>query len=262
MRRIRYGIPAIVAGAAMLALAGCSPAGGSTAAPTPSTSVAEPVIESPAATEEIRLGEGRDRRGSLTAEDWATYADHVVVFTVANESRVSPSKKEIERGEGMVGRTVQVTVSKVLWSAPDAPQKAPRSLTMPAPGWVFNNNEDKAGEVKFGISGAPRLEKGHSYIKAIEWTDDPCSSDPNVGTWEGLGAGGTLPYEQGVLGVGEFEGRVQTLDVAKARFKSDHAPLRQQVVGASTESLVAALKAAPVRAEVDPGTRECDMTDR
>ena len=262
MRRIRYGTPVILAGAALLTLTGCSAAGGRSAAPTPATPVAEPSVERPAVTERIQLGEGRDRRGSLTAEDWATYADHVVVITVINESRVGPSEKEIERGEGMVGRTVQVTVSKVLWSAPDAPQKAPRSLTMPAPGWVFNNNEGKASEVKFGMSGAPRLEKGHTYIKAIEWTDDACSNDPNVGTWEGLGAGGTLPYDQGVLGAGEFEGRVQTLDVAKARFKSDHAPLRQQVVGTSTESLVAALKAAPVRAEVDPGPRECDLTDR
>jgi hypothetical protein len=151
------------------------------------------------------LGQSRDRTGSRTVGDWATYADHLLVVTVTGEVRQSTSTAEIERGGGMIGRTVQLRVDNVLWSAPDAPRPAPAALALQAAGWASGAAD---ATVKVALRRSSRLEVGHTYVKAVEWIDDPCSDDPKRGSREGLGSGDTIPYDKGVLGAGEFEGRV------------------------------------------------------
>lgn len=261
MRRIRNGALIIAVGATVLGTAGCSASEKTSSVPV-GKSAAGTTAVSDGPAPKVVLGDGRDRTASSSVQDWVTYADHVLIVTVTRESRVGPSKHEIERGEGMIGRNADMTVAKVLWSAPDAPQKAPATLKMSVAGWVFDNKQSNAGEVKFAMSGSSRLEKGHSYVKAIEWVDDPCSTDPNVGTWEGLGSGDTIPYDAGVVGAGEFEGRVQNLDQARTTFQTGESAMRKQVAGAPVDALLNQLRTTRPRAEAVHSPRECDLTDR
>jgi hypothetical protein len=265
MRRLRAGFLTVMVGALVISTAGC----GSTPAEPVSAPVAAPVTEAPATeptAETVVTGEGRNRTGSTTADDWATYADHVLVVTVADEVRHQASAGEIERGEGMIGRTVKLRVDKVLWSAPDAPQPAPAKLDLSAAGWVFNDEEGRADGVKFVLRHSSRLDKGHTYVKAVEWIDDPCSDDPKRGSWAGLGSGDTIPYDKGVLGAGEHEGRMQTLEQAKAEFQAHGvavgSDLRAQMTGASLDRLTASLKDAKPGKEEGYGPRECNPEDK
>lgn len=213
----------------------------------------------------VVLGDGRDRTASRTVSDWVTYGDHVLVVTVVGEIRHPASPKELERGEGMLGRTVTLRVDNVLWSAPDAPQSAPTTtLNDAAAGWVFNDNNGE-GTVDFALRHFSRLEVGHTYIRAIEWADDPCSSDPRQGQWMGLGSGDTIPFDGGVLGVGEFEGQVQTLEQARARWESSEPALqgvREQLVGQPLSTLVSRLQSTAPRSELVTTPPECDPNDR
>jgi hypothetical protein len=223
--------------------------------------VSAPIAAPAAETVVSGGGAGRDRTASTTAEDWATYADHVLVVTVADEVRHRASAGEIERGEGMIGRTVKLTVDQVLWSAPDAPHPAPVELDLSAAGWVFDD-EGRAGGVEFVLRRSSRLNKGHTYVKALEWIDDPCSDNPKRGSWDGLGSGDTIPYDQGVLGAGEFEGRVHSLEMARAEFPAEASNLRAQMVGASLDQLTARLESARPSEEEGYGPRECDPEDK
>lgn len=253
MRRMRVAALTLAVGA--LTVAGCATTERAEPGAAPPASAAPPSPN--AAAEDVRLGDGRNRTASETASDWATYADHVLVVTVAGETRIEPSSKEKERGEGMIGRTVKLRVDKVLWSAPDAPQAAPAAVKLSAAGWLFDSDET----VKFALRRSSRLEDGHTYVKAIEWVDDLCSDDPDRGSWEGLGSGDTMPFDQGVLGVGEYEGQAQTLAQAKAKWRINETGLRRQMAGSSAGELTTTLKAAKLRAEADNGPEECNPTD-
>lgn len=266
MRRLKSGVLTVAVGALVSTAAGCGstpaePASEPVAAPADAAKAAE-AAETAGPAEAVVSGEGRDRTASTTAVDWATYADHVLVVTVADEVQHKASAGEIERGEGMISRTVKLRIDKVLWSAPDAPQPPPATLDMSAAGWVFNDAEGRTGGVKFVLRHSSRLEKGHTYVKAVEWIDDPCSADPERGSWDGLGSGDTIPFDKGVLGVGEFEGKVQTVEKAKASFRDFSASdLRAQMVGASLDKLTAGLKNAKPGVE-ESSVRECNPEDK
>lgn len=261
MRRMQVGALTVAVSALMINTTAC----GTTDAAAPA-SAPPPVPASSAPNgDDVLLGEGRDRTASQTADDWATYADHLLVVTVVDEVRHKPSRTETERGEGMIGRTAKLRVDKVLWSAPDAPQPAPAALSLSAAGWVFNNNEGRAGTVKFALKHSSRLDKGYTYVKAVEWIDDPCSDDPKLGKWEGLGSGDTIPFDRGVLGAGEFEGRVHTLDEARTKLRTEGSgarSLRDQMVGSSVDKLIASVKTAQPRPEKGYGPGECNPSDR
>lgn len=254
--------------AALVALSGCFGCGGPTTA-TPVKTLAPQPIATGAATEDedahrVTLGHGRSRTASQSAEDWVTYAEHVVVITVVAEARGRPSAAEIERQEGLVPRTAKLSVDEVLWSSPKPAQAAPASIELDVAGWIFNDNSG-AGEAKFAIEGHPRFEPKHSYVWALDWVDDPCSSDPSEGSWTGLGDGGAIPYDDGVLGVGEFEGRVYTLQEAVAAWQAEdpHARgLRDEVMGRDATAVADLLnRAVPRRAQPVEST-ECDLSER
>ncbi|NRQ36569.1 hypothetical protein HII36_32755 [Nonomuraea sp. NN258] len=257
---LAVGVPLVIVTAAvtLVAASGERPAG-----PRP-PAAAPPAAAGPAPDGEVVLGDGRDRTASVTASDWATYADHVVVVTVVGESKRSPSRTEVERREGMIGRTVSLRVDKVLWSAPDTPQPAPATLLESVPGWVFNDNDGR-GTRKFAIKNSSRVEVGHTYVKALEWEDDVCSDDPAKGRWEGLGSGGVIPFDGGVLGVGEFEGRPRTLAEARASLRGVDPVLRgvrEQTLGAPVSTLVEQVRVAAPRAELEHGPGECNPNDK
>ncbi|MBK8461421.1 MAG: hypothetical protein IPL43_15620 [Micropruina sp.] len=202
------------------------------------------------------IGDGRDRRGSKSASDWATHAEYVVAFTVVGEVRGEMLEEERERQEGMISREVIVRVDRVLWESPDDKEIAPVEIRFQAVGWVFNNNNG-VGERPFAMGNAPRLELGHSYVKALDWEDDPCSSDPHDGDWHGLGAWGTIPFDNGILGVGEIEGRVQDL----RNYETQEPSFREQMAGQSLDTLARALNEAERRTSV-PFDLSCDPEDQ
>ncbi len=248
-------VPAAVVAVAVAALmSGCA----GTDPPAPATSSAPLPSRAPAAGDVV-LGEARDRTGSRTVGDWVTYADHLLIVTVTGEVRQAPGAAEVERDGGMIGRTVQLRVDDVLGSPPATPMAAPRNLALQAAGWMSGAGD---ATVKVALRGSARLEVGHTYVKAVEWADDLCSDDPARGTWEGLGSGDTIPFDAGVLGAGEFEGRVLTLDEAKRRWRDGSPSVRFAMAGASIDTLIATLRGASPLPEQDHGTAGCDRSDR
>jgi len=240
-----------VAGAALVGmlLAGCvgSAASSSSAGVSP---------------EKVVLGQGRDRTASQTAEDWVTAAEHVAVVTVLRETRGQPSTAEVERREGMIGRQVEIRVDEVVWSAAEAFPRSPAMIEFQVVGWVFNDNSG-AGEHKFALRGASRLEPGHSYVLALDWVDDPCAQDPAKGRWALLGGRGTVPYDGGVLGAGEYEGNVFTVAEAREKWqrKDEVTPgLRDQMVGATLDTLRSSLDAATPRPAKAIESTTCDRS--
>lgn len=235
-------------------------------ADTPVSSVGTGVSAIPSSHTAV-VGSARARTGSLTAEDWATYADHIAVVTVVSERQIGELSEETGRNTGgMIGRTVNLNVEKILWSAPDAPRGAPESFEMEVAGWFLNDNTDTSrGTHPFAMENSPRISPGHTYIKAIEWIDDPCSQDEADGTWDALGPGDTIPYDRGVVGAGEFEGKDQTVEEAKSRRLADSPnppSLRDLSAGRSVDQLVASVEAASPRKETGylSVPRECDRS--
>lgn len=157
--------------------------------------------------------EGADRLPSATAQDWVTYADHVVVVTPAAESDLGPSQGEIALGEGSVLRSIDLRVDEVVWSSPVPAAPAPQSFTWTGFGWTFHDGVKNRSEMV--PAGQPRVEIGHAYVMAIDWEPDLCSGDARLGRWLGLGSDSTLPYDGQRIGVGEYEGAERDLAQAE-----------------------------------------------
>ncbi|MEV8378027.1 hypothetical protein AB0P21_35135 [Kribbella sp. NPDC056861] len=201
----------------------------------------------PADAPKALLADGDDRLPSGAAADWVTYADHVVVVSVTGEKALQPTRTELDRGEGLIGRKVALTVDKVLWSRKDAARPAPRAWEYNAAGWAFSEGKPEQ-RTPVALHDRPRMEKGHQYVIALAWDGPRCSPGEAVeaGRWMGLGEGSELPFDGGVIGQGENEGAPQPLakartDAAKAGAVGD---LEDQLAGSGAGELVAKLKAA------------------
>lgn len=150
------------------------------------------------------VAEGSDRLPSETAKDWVTYADHVVVVEPVSQRSLPPAAEEVERGEGVILRRLELGVRRVLWSSESAERPAPDEFTWTAYGWVFSDGNLDNRAVMTG-DDEPRLESGHTYIMAIEWDAD---CDASADDWRGLGDDSTIPYDDAVIGQGELEGAI------------------------------------------------------
>lgn len=166
---------------------------------------------------ETLLAHGSDHLPSVTATDWVTYADHVVVVEAVAEEAIEPSEEELERGEGIIGRTVTLAIEDVLWSREDAPQAAPETWEFSAAGWVFEEG-DLEGAQEMSLTDFPRVEVGHQYVMAIRWEEAVCTAggDALPAQWRGLGEGSEIPFDDGTLGNGESEGTVQDAEAFAA----------------------------------------------
>ncbi|GAA3692062.1 hypothetical protein GCM10022224_067150 [Nonomuraea antimicrobica] len=207
----------------------------------------------PAQPREVVMAHADDRLPSITAADWVTYADHVVVVNAVSEQRLPPAQIEIERGEGLIGRRVDLQVKEVLWSRDGAPHPAPQSWAYNASGFTFNDGDTSALS-PVALEGRPRIEAGHQYILAIVWEDARCSEgdEPEPGRWLGLGEGSELPYDGDVIGQGEHEGRLQTVEGARtlAGAAGPDVGIEEELVGQNAAALAATLKTAT------PGQRQ------
>ena len=207
------------------------------------------------ASETVIIGHGQDRAPSSTAEDWVTHADHVVVVTPSSFEEDKPPASALERGEGTIGRTATFTVDEILWSAESPKRDAPTTIRMPVMGWEFTDG-DPNNRRKMAVADQPRIESGHTYIMAVNWVNQYCSpgdSDYIPAQWTGLGSDSIVPFDEGVIGKGEFEGRQQSVEQAHARADSENPnpSLEDALAGKGADSLVAALEAA----QPDPSNR-------
>lgn len=184
--------------------------------------------------EAITVGHGADRLPSTTASDWVTYADHVLVVSPVKEAEIAPSATELERGEGLINRHLTLDVKDVLWSRPNAPEAAPRSLDWQAVGWQFRNG-DTADRVTMAVDDAPRLELGHTYVLAVVWDAGECGTNGKArGDWSGLGAGSVVPFDAGVIGNGELQGEIKDVsktDTDRSAEASGGGPLEDLLAG-------------------------------
>lgn len=187
----------------------------------------------------ILIAHSDDRLPSATAQDWVTYADAVVVASPVAEQEIPPSPVDLERGEGLILRDVTMRINQVLWTSPIADRAVPSTIHWTAHGWMFTEGDTKNRVVMTG-EGQPRLETGHTYVIALDWQQESCAPGDIVpGRWRGLGAGAVVPFDDGVLGHGEFEAAVRS-----AIPSGDTASLRDQLAGRDETSIMAALKAA------------------
>jgi hypothetical protein len=94
----------------------------------------------------------------------------------------------------------------------------------------------------------PRVEPGHTYVMAIRWEEARCSPGdaPEPARWRGLGEGSEVPFDKGVLGQGELEGRSRTAAQARsvAREAEDETALEDQLAGRGEAAIAQALNAA------------------
>ncbi|MFC6704402.1 hypothetical protein [Flexivirga alba] len=168
----------------------------------------------------VQLGSGADRLPNETAADWTTYADYIAVVTISAERELPPTDTELGQGQGMILRSVTLDVGNVLWSKTSAPRDLPAKFEQTAIGWKFGNG-DVNDRQELGITDASRMEVGHTYIMALEWTDARCSPGDKVPAgWRGLGAASTLPYDDEIVGQGEMEGTVQAATQARTTLSS------------------------------------------
>lgn len=196
---------------------------------------------SPPAGELVVLGQeggSTDHLPSTTATDWVTYADHVLEVSVTGERELAASDEELERGEGLIGREVTMSVDRVLWSRPDPDRPAPDTVSWESWGWQFEGEETDRWPVVG--AGTSRLETGHTYVVAIAWEEARCAEgdEPVPARWTPLGGGAIVPADGGTIGAGEFEGREQTASEAASGPTDDpNRTLRQELAGQDVAAL-------------------------
>ncbi|GAB2486544.1 hypothetical protein [Nocardiopsis aegyptia] len=197
------------------------------------------------------------RKAGQSARDWVSNADHVVLVRAVDERVHEPEPVEVERGEGMVGRTVTLDVRRVLWSAPDPAQSAPATYEYPAWGFVFNGGVENMTPI--GTQDEPRVEVGHDYVIAIDWEEARCTpgDEPRPAMWMGLDNNSVVPADDGVVGNGESGGQVES---AQARRNSPEPLLRGEGTfeGRMMGETVDALARELARAEPHANPRSSD----
>lgn len=202
---------------------------------------------------DVAYVDASDHLPNTTAASWVTYADHVVVATAISEVTGEPSAVEIERGEGLIPRTVNFKVDDLIWSAERPAQSAPTTFELAAYGAIFSGGGIKSAR-PMALKGTPRLEEGHTYIIALVWDDERCpSGDARIpASWRTLGSGSVLPYDSATIGDGELAGRTQSAEETREQYKPNdpNTEFRASVVGKDVSALKIALDSAePKQAE-------------
>lgn len=118
-----------------------------------------------------------------TVQDWATYGDYVVEWSVASERRLPPTAEEVQHNEGTITRLVTAQTTKVVWKRAGAPSTltAPQTLELANEGWVFHGTDEKP----FVMDDSPRLDVGKRYLAVLSYTDLSLggSSTPSGAEW-------------------------------------------------------------------------------
>ncbi|WP_432014391.1 hypothetical protein [Streptomyces cucumeris] len=154
------------------------------------------------------------------------------------------SDEEQQNDEGFMPRELTVRIDEVVWSNPKASSSPPTvgaTMLRHAGGWTVHDGE----RTPWVDPDRPMLQPGHSYLEAVfKETRGPDGTEIPP-SWKGLGEGSKLPYDDGVIGNGETEGRA----VAPAKYRTIEdepgpATLEEQLAGKSATALATALDAA------------------
>jgi len=191
------------------------------------------------------IAEGSDKYPNITAEDWVTYADHVVVATAVDDEALPLDEDAAATGEGAVDRVVTMQVDDVVWTSAEPRHEAPATFEWSGWGWALQDGE----RVEMAAADEPRVEVDHTYVMALvfepEFTD---GGTPYPAKWVSLGSDSVIPYDGTALGVGEVQGAVQSepkvLDQDAVNYS-----LEDEMAGKSVDELVTALS------DATPGTR-------
>lgn len=125
-----------------------------------------------------------------TLRDWKDVGDAIVAVEVTGE-RQDPATAT--GPNGVYGRLVDVSVLHVYWQRGSG-TAPPGNFTMRAWGWLLDGNSMQP----FVVRGEPRLDVNHVYLLAMA----------HFATgWAGLGSGAEVPFDGGIVGHGEWEGR-------------------------------------------------------
>jgi hypothetical protein len=184
--------------------------------------------------------QAEDHLPSESAEDWVRGADFVVAVTAVEETDQPISRDTLEEEEGIIGRDVTLLVDEVLWRRPDTKVATPETITWSAAGSTFSGGNLEKRQQMIGV-GAPRIEVEHRYLLAIRW-EPGCrvGVDDVPARWAGLGAGAVLPFDEGVIGNGEFEGRERSVGEARRetnRASDEQLDFGQTLVGLTGSDL-------------------------
>ncbi|MFI2364145.1 hypothetical protein [Promicromonospora sp. NPDC019610] len=189
--------------------------------------------------------EGSDRYPNATAEDWVTYADHVVIATAVDDEALPLDGEDEANGEGSVDRMVTMRVDDVVWTSADPRHDAPTTFEWSGWGWSLQDGE------RIEMTGAdePRVEVDHTYVMALVY--EPGFTDGGTrypASWRGLGSDSVIPYDGTELGVGEVQGSVRSKPPSPDPDAVDHS-LDDEMTGKRVDELVTALN------DATPGTR-------
>lgn len=201
----------------------------------------------------VVMAEGLDLLASQTAADWVESASVVAVVTAVDERSKEIDSESLERGEGEVGRWIDLRIDDVLWT--NGGPAAPSTVSLGAEGWVWKNHDPKH-RTEFGLGGRPRLEVGQQYLVALTQfpglsradaaiCGDDAGPDPTAAAWGVIGEYGSVPVTDGVVGPGEFQGTLRTLDEARAAVAdAPQEALRDTLLGQPPAAVVPHLERA------------------
>lgn len=94
--------------------------------------------------------------GTLT--DWVSYGQQVSVVTVLSEQEISPEAEVLERGEGYIGRSVELAIGETIWTAPGV-ARIEGTIEVRDWGWTLRDGER--------IPIMPRMEPGKQYLAPL-----------------------------------------------------------------------------------------------
>lgn len=194
-----------------------------------------------------------------TVPEWANQAELVVKAHVTSEEKLAPPVSETANEDGfdLIGRTVSLDVSEVIWRSPDATRSNPARFSMNAWGWM---RSDTDGDREVAVEGTSRLEVGHDYVLALEWREAACAPGDEAvpAHWSVLSSQAALPADDDTIGVGELEGSEVDLRNEPSDLPAPPESALARFAGEHPAALRDALNEAAQRAHAPvDGTGEC-----
>jgi len=110
---------------------------------------------------EVVVGQGSELFPAESMRDRKSYADHLAVYRVVGERAVTDASDQ-ERGEGAVGRVVELAVEKVLWSAKGAPE-LPATIEMKTLGWALHDGK----RIPYVTDEGPQMTVGDRFLSPL-----------------------------------------------------------------------------------------------
>ncbi len=143
----------------------------------------------------VRL-HGSEMLPAESAQDWVTYGDHLVVFTVEAESRGPFVPDEEGSRKGTVERLLDTKTLDIAWSRPGA-REFDSNLELSWGGWFIDGNDER----EFLYDPAVRLLVGGTYVGMMTYIEIPDEKP----FWAFLSTSALVPAEGGQVGNGNDE---------------------------------------------------------